>query len=208
MKVSIFSKNNVFLSALIVFSLAAAANAAQTGQSLRFSGNSLTWEDCVNIARQNNPQYKIAQAALQTAKSNYNLAVNQYTPSANIQYGYQKSNYNLLTEGGDTWLINITASQNIFNWQAISNIRIQKENLILAQADLRQTSATVRYNLRQAYLAMLYAQENIDVYKSIYDIRKKSADMIRLQYEGGNESKGNTIAKAPSPFSVITWRFG
>ena len=181
MKNAIFSKNKAFLlvfTAFLIFAARLNAQNNQNGQVLHFSSNALTWQDCVNIARQNNQQYQIARKAVDTAQSTYNLAVNQYTPSANLQYGYQKSNYSTLAAGNfnnDHWSLNISASQNIFNWQAISNIRIQKENLVLAQANLRQTSAAARYSLRQAYLAMLYAQESIDLYRSIYDIRKKSA---------------------------------
>jgi len=189
-------KNIFFLPVMLAIFLCAAnsisAQENRDNQSLQ-SADTLTWQQCVGIAQKNNQQYKIAQANFETAKSSYNLALNKYSPSANLQYGYQRSNYDNLTDKNLDWSGSVNVSQNLFNWEAISSIRIQKENLNLAQAQLRQASAAVRYSLRTAYLAMLYAQENIDLYKNIYDIRKKSADMIRLQYEGGNESKGNTM---------------
>lgn len=177
---------------ILFFIVMLAACALYAQQSLQFSSKALTWQDCTALAAKNNTQYKTAQKNLEIAKSNYNLALNQYGPAANIQYGYQRSNYNIIDEQ-DNWSLTLSASQNIFNWEAIANIRIQKENFVLAQAQLQQASAAARYNLRQAYLGMIYAQEGIRLAQSIYQIRQASADMIRLQYEGGNESKGNTM---------------
>ena len=120
---------------ILLFAAMFAACVLYAQQSVRLSSNVLAWQDCVTLAIKNNTQYKTAQKNLEIAKSNYNLALNQYGPTANLQYGYQRSNYNIIDEQ-DHWSLTLSANQNIFNWEAISNIRIQKENLTLAQAQL------------------------------------------------------------------------
>ncbi|MCL2888089.1 MAG: TolC family protein [Elusimicrobia bacterium] len=185
-------QHSIFLlAAAVLFCVSRTLYAEDNPRGIFFS-DILTWRDCLELTIKNNPQYIIAQKNLETARLNYNLAVNQYTPSANIQYGFQKSNYDILNQQ-NYWSLTASANQNIFNWEALSNIRIQKENTNQAAAQLQQTSAAVLYGLKQAYLAMLYAQQSVELYKNIYEIRKKSADMIRLQYEGGNESIGNNM---------------
>ncbi|MDR0675804.1 MAG: TolC family protein [Elusimicrobiota bacterium] len=151
----------------------------------------LNWKDCVEISMKNNPDLIIAQKKLESAIYTYNLAWNSYYPSADLRYGY--SNTNLSTSSSRDWDFGVSASQTLFDKQKISDIKIKKFSLEQSEAEFKQTAALIRYNLKQAFLRIQYIQENIKLLKSIYDIRVQTADIVRLQYDGGKESKGNML---------------
>lgn len=148
----------------------------------------LTWEDCINTARKNNSDLIIAKQSLQISEYSYNNSWNNYYPSLSLGYGYSRS-----APGNDSWDLSLSASQTIFNWKSISDIKAKKATVTKSIAELISASASARYAIRQAFLKMQYAQESLNMYKSIYEMRAKSADIVRLQYEGGKESKGNMM---------------
>ena len=83
---------------------------------------------------------------------------------------------------------------NLFNMSQIYNIKTSQAILTQSEANLKQTSATLRYNLRTAFAQLLFAQENVNVSKNIVDIRQQEAEMVTLRYNSGTAYKGDMLS--------------
>ena len=154
------------------------------------SAETLTWQDCIDMANKTNSTLVMAKQDLQIAEYDYNVILNKYYPSVNFRYGFTRSGNG---HTGNNWSASLNASQTIYNFQSNAQVHSQKATINKTVAQLTKSSADVYYSIRQAFLQMCYAQENITLLESIYEMRKQSADIVRLQYEGGKESKGNML---------------
>ncbi len=154
------------------------------------NAETLTWQDCIDMANKTNSTLVMAKQDLQIAEYDYNVILNKYYPSVNFRYGFTRSGNG---HTGNNWSASLNASQTIYNFQSNAQVHSQKATINKTVAQLTKSSADVYYSIRQAFLQMCYAQENITLLESIYDMRKQSADIVRLQYEGGKESKGNML---------------
>lgn len=154
------------------------------------TAQSLTWKDCIEIANKTNTTLLTAKQDLQIAEYDYNVILNKYYPSVNFRYGFSRSGNG---HASNNWSASLNASQTIYNFQSNAQIHGQKATINKTVAQLTKSSAEVYYSIKQAFLQMCYAQENITLLESIYEMRKQSADIVRLQYEGGKESKGNML---------------
>ncbi len=151
---------------------------------------SLTWRDCVNIANQSNKTLLMAKQDLQIAEYDYNAILNEYYPSVNFRYGFSRSGNG---HTANNWSASLNASQTIYNFSDTAQIKSKKASINKTVAQLTKSCADVYFSLKEAFLKMCYAQENVTLLQSIYELRKQSADIVRLQYEGGKESKGNML---------------
>ncbi|MBO7610943.1 MAG: TolC family protein [Elusimicrobia bacterium] len=150
----------------------------------------LTWQDCIDIANKSNSTLVMAKQDLKIAEYDYNVILNKYYPSVNFRYGFTRSGNG---HTGNNWSASLNASQTIYNFQSNAQIHSQKATINRTVAQLTKSSADVYFSIRQSFLQMCYAQENITLLENIYNMRKQSADIVRLQYEGGKESKGNML---------------
>lgn len=150
----------------------------------------LTWQDCIDMANKTNSALVMAKQDLKIAEYDYNVILNKYYPSVNFRYGFTRSGNG---HTGNNWSASLNASQTIYNFQSNAQIHSQKATINRTVAQLTKSSADVYFSIRQAFLQMCYAQENITLLENIYNMRKQSADIVRLQYEGGKESKGNML---------------
>ncbi|WP_372519436.1 TolC family protein [Candidatus Ruminimicrobiellum ovillum] len=150
----------------------------------------LTWQDCIDIANKTNNTLVMAKQDLKIAEYDYNVILNKYYPSVNFRYGFTRSGNG---HTANNWSASLNASQTIYNFQSNAQIHSQKATINKTVAQLTKSSSDVYFSIRQAFLQMCYAQENITLLENIYNMRKQSADIVRLQYEGGKESKGNML---------------
>lgn len=149
-----------------------------------------TWQDCINMANQTNQTLLMAKQDLQIAEYDYNVILNKYYPSVNFRYGFSRNGDN---PDRNNWSASLNASQTIYSFGDSAQIKSKKASINKTVAQLTKTSADVYYSIKEAFIQMCYAQENIVLLENIYNLRKQSADIVRLQYEGGKESKGNML---------------
>jgi len=161
----------------------------------------LTWNDCVELALRNNPDLVSSQKALEASKASYYGSYNGLMPQLTLSNSYSDSdNYGGsrgTTLGPPTWQGQGTLSLNLFNASQIASIKTSHALLAQAEANLRQTSSVLRFNLYKAYSQLLFAQRDVEVSLNIRDMRQESAQLVTLRYNSGTESKGNMLrAKA------------
>ena len=168
-----------------------------------FADTVLTWQQCVDIANENNQTLVSTRQDLQIAEYDYNIALNKYYPSANFRYGFSRSGNG---HTSNSWSTNLSASQTIYNFQNSAEIKSKKASINKTVAQLTKTCADVYFSIKEAFLKMKYAQQNIILLENIYKLRSQSADIVRLQYEGGKESKGNMLrSKAQKQSAYINF---
>jgi outer membrane protein TolC len=84
----------------------------------------------------------------------------------------------------------------------IDNIKISQVQEIQAEANLRQASASLRFNLATAFYQLLYDQEDIQVSINILAMRDKASQLVTLRYESGTGYKGDMLTAKAQLFSA------
>jgi outer membrane protein TolC len=152
----------------------------------------LSWADCVREALAGNPALKAKKLSIEQYRYLYLAGYNAYFPSVNVSHSVSRS-------GGDgvspssRWSFGLSASEPIFNLKAISSIKSSRINYEKAAADYRVESASLRAGLYSAFVGLLIAQEKVLVQNKITTIRKENAELIKLKYDSGMESRGNML---------------
>ena len=168
-----------------------------------FAETVLTWQQCIDIANENNQTLVSARQDLQIAEYDYDIILNRYYPSANFRYGFSRSGNG---HTSNNWSTSLSASQTIYDFQSNAEIKSKKASINKTVAQLTKTCADVYFSIKEAFLKMKYAQQNITLHENIYKLRSQSADIVRLQYEGGKESKGNMLrAKAQTQSAYVNF---
>lgn len=162
---------------------------ARAAPSADVNVSSLTWSECVIAAKESNPQYIAAYKSFEASKANLKQSYNGFMPSVGLSSSYSESDSS--TEG--EWSASGNASMDLVNFQSSADIHSAAAQKRQARASWDATSAQVRFNLRQAFANLLFAQEQVAVSLKIEELRKKNADLVSLKYESGRESKGNML---------------
>ncbi|MEF3279368.1 MAG: TolC family protein [Elusimicrobiota bacterium] len=174
-------KNKVILVCLLFFTFIDLSKAIE-----------LTLKECINLAFENNPALKSKLAELESAKYSYYSSLNSYLPKINLSNNFSRS-------GGDnnqtsnTFSLSASVSQNIFDYDSIYTIKSSRINYEIAQLNYESYLIDLRKNIYTAFYNLLFAQETYRVNEKIVEIRKNNADLIKLKYQSGFESKGNML---------------
>ena len=148
----------------------------------------LTWEDCVEIAVKNNPDIRSSRKAVEAQTADYKGSWNGVMPNATVTNSYTDQ-----SNASPKWTGGVTATLDLFDLAKITNIRAQKSALSQARASLSGASSSLRFNLRQAFAQVLFAERSLEVSRNIRDLRDRGARLVTLRYNSGRESKGNML---------------
>ncbi|MDD4004732.1 MAG: TolC family protein [Elusimicrobiaceae bacterium] len=176
-------KNIKILTAILILPWLGAAAGAE------IVTDALTWTDCVEAALRGNPSLYVSKYGKEADEYAYRAALNGYLPQLSLGYSGTRSG----EPGSSNWRLGLSASETLFSAQTGSSIRIKRATVKKDEVALLGASASARYQLRAAFVNLIYAQENIDVLTGIHKLRASNAEMIRMRYEGGRESKGNMM---------------
>lgn len=159
----------------------------------------LTWERCVSVALQKNPDLASAREGKAASSYSYRGSYNGVLPSIDLSNSYNDAN----EQDSALWRAQASANLNIFDASAIAGIKSASGQLVQADARQRLASAQLRLDLRQAFLRRLFDDQDIAVSRNIEELRRKSAELVSLLYQSGRESKGNKL-RAEAQFLQAT----
>lgn len=146
----------------------------------------LTWKDCLDQARKNNPNLISSQEAVREQEAGKAITARGQFPQINADLGISRDQTKK-----NTYSYGVSASQLVFDgFKTQNQVRSASENVNAARQVYRFTSTQVRFDLRSAFINMLKAQELLNVSNEIFRIRKNSLVLITLRYESGLEHKG------------------
>ncbi len=150
----------------------------------------LSWSDCVRLALDANPDLSAAKSSAASARYTRNAAYNGLLPRASLSNSWRDGSG--VSDASD-WSASANVSLDLFDLGRIASIRGAAANLSRAEAAQRQTSASVRFRLHKAWAGLLFAQEDVNVARSVLDLREQAAELVSLRYDSGRESKGNML---------------
>ena len=182
-QVQIFSMKQYIASTLLLFLL--------IGTAPSVYAEVLSWEQCVAEARRAHPSLVQANAIVQQASANRRMVVSTRLPNIELAVGAQQQGS---SDGTSTDHIGSSLSlhQLLYDGSKTSKqLSGADEALRAAEAAAQLTNAEVRYQLRSAFVALLKAQELVELTNEIAERRQKNLRLIRLRYNGGREHLGS-----------------
>lgn len=151
-----------------------------------------TFQQCLELVRQNNSELISAEQNLQAARSQQRALYGNYLPQITANMGYTKSETDGLESEGYTASLN--ATQNVFNgFGDMARLAEAEGKVKVAEANLRTVRAKVSYDLKTAFASVIYAQESLRLSKSILKRRSDNLNMVELRFQSGRENKGSVL---------------
>lgn len=148
------------------------------------SSLSLTWGEAVEIAEQNSNELKSARNGLESSEWSYKTAVSAFMPQLSANASMTETTYSY----------GLSATQYLFKGMAgVYGIQGAYAEVEYKRASLKATQALVYYDLRSAFVDLLYTQENIKLLEKILKQRQENSGLIQLRYESGKEDRGNLL---------------
>ncbi|MCG3204646.1 MAG: hypothetical protein KCHDKBKB_01361 [Elusimicrobia bacterium] len=149
----------------------------------------LTWPEIVELALQQNPSLLAQRKSVEANEAAVRTSRNSVLPQLDLSSGYSESK----GDPSGQWNAAGEASLNVFDKGAYADMAVSAARRDSSVAALQLVSAEIRRDLREVYVDLAFAQEEVDVAKRIYELRKKNAELVSLKYDSGRESKGNML---------------
>ncbi len=158
--------------------------------SLASATQEMTWQDCLREAAKNHPDLIAAQEGIVQKKADKTIAASGGLPQ--VTANASASNIDSKNSGNsNSFSYGVSGTQLLFDGlKTVNGVNAASENLKAAKESYKFTSATVRFRLREAFIDLLKAQEQVNLTEEILKIRKSNVDLIELRYQSGTEHKG------------------
>jgi outer membrane protein TolC len=165
--------------------------------SLAAAADSLTWEDCLKEASRNHPDLIAAKEGVSQAQLDKKITLSAALPQFSADVSASTSNLSA-SGSGRAFSYGLSGDLLLFDgFKTFNAMGASSENIKASQQNFRYVSASVRLNLREAFVNLLKAQQLMDLTQEIYKLRKSNLELITLRYESGTEHKGALLtAKA------------
>ncbi|MDX2083668.1 MAG: TolC family protein, partial [Rickettsiales bacterium] len=162
-----------------------------------------SWQECIEIAAQNNNNLKSAIAAERSTYFQSNAAASGFLPqasatlSSNRGTGGNASNPSITTVQGNitqAYSGSVSLTQNLFSgFLDVGKFDQAKANNMVAKANITIAKAQVSYDLKAAYQNFYYAKESVKLLDSIIKRRQDNLHIIELRFKSGMENKGSLL---------------
>lgn len=158
----------------------------------------LTLDQALEEAARQNPDLRAAYASWEKARATWRASYSAFLPQLAARASDSRHGSDSGEDGSsstsDSKSLGVSAQQTLFaggrNRAATEQARA---DLARVEAGLRQAESELTYNVRRAFAQLLYAQDQVELARSIAARRKDNADLIQLRYEGGREHQGSLL---------------
>lgn len=172
------------------------------------SAVTLSWEEVLKFTVEGNPDLEVARREWLAAKETEESVQGRYLPSLSASTSVTRSGSlangggfvtnGVVVNSGSTintnYLAALNFTQNIFNGledksrinQAAWNTQNKFWNYI-------SSKASVSLALKEAFANLVYAQELVELSRSILDRRESNHKLVSVRYENGRENKGSVL---------------
>ncbi len=154
----------------------------------------VSWEASVAEATNANTELQAAKSSLQSSQYQVNVARSGFLPSVTANAGY---NYDS-TGQPKNYSANITATENLFSgFSDSAKMDRARLNVSSSEANLTSIKAKISFDLKSAYIGLLYAQKYIALTEDIIKRREANVRLVQLRFESGRENIGSlNLSKA------------
>lgn len=166
----------------------------------------LTWDDCVRLARAHSPQRVAAEEAWLAASAGTASAASTYRPQ--LSGGAGAARGGSTTDGrdsgaDDSYSASLDVEQSLYRGgRTRAEVAAARASESRAEAAVAVTDADLTLELRQAYVALLVAQEQVALAARIRDRRADNEALVRLRYESGREHQGSLALSEATRFAA------
>ncbi len=159
-----------------------------------------TMEECLQIALNNNLDIRNAQEQLRSAGAEVTSAFGQFLPSVNVSAGYSRQlftgdsvtvNFGELsrripTGDPDNYNVNLRANLTLFDgFNRESNYNRSKASLAATDLTAAYTRSNTLLTVRENYIAVLRAQQVVEIRREDVELAQKELERIKTQLEVG-----------------------
>ena len=146
----------------------------------------LQLDELVRLAIENRPEVNRSQFNEQVGQKQLKIAKTRYLPDLSFFSNYQMSHNERLTEMNRIWSLGLQINIPIFDGFA-SQAAVKQNESVLRQLQLatKQTTTSVEFEVRNAFLALLEAKTLIDVQRETVTQAEESVRIATIQFENG-----------------------
>ncbi|MFH1212711.1 MAG: TolC family protein [Candidatus Neomarinimicrobiota bacterium] len=167
------------------------------GQILAYGAESLSLEDCLNLARTKNPDLRIGEKQIQYAKEGIRDSYSTILPSVGFEYSatksimgagkrfYQGAYIPTPDTSTNNFSTGLSLNQNLYEGGKRRNqIKLAKGKVQGSQLDLNRTQQSIVENVTEKFYTVLQAKELLKVYemtqKNSQEQLKKTEEMFKI----------------------------
>ncbi len=152
---------------------------------------SLTLDDCIMIAKQNNLVLQQAKMEIEAARANLTEANSSFYPnisaSTNYRFGGSAS-----TDASGSFSSGISAQYALYKGGSIrAGSKIASNRIKIAEQNYRQKENEVVQSVKQTFYKILQTQQQIVLINTILKRRNDNLTLLKLNYSVGRENEPN-----------------
>ena len=166
----------------------------------------LTREQCIEIALQDNPTIKVADMELKRVDYSKREVIASLFPAIDFSLAYQRAielqtiNMDMgagpmeIKMGSDnTWNMGFTATLPIVSAQLWKSIQMSDTQILASVESARASRLDLIDQVNRAYYGLLLSQASYEVLKQNYDNAKVNADLIQKKFDVGTASEYDVL---------------
>ena len=165
----------------------------------------LTLPEAIRIALEENPTIKVADKEIQLKELSDKEAWQNLLPSVDATLGLQNNikvaemktsmgTFKMGMDGTVTASGGITIALPVFAPAVYKNMKLTKEDILLAQEKAHASRLDLINQVKKAYYAALLSQDSYEVMQRSYNVAKENYDVVGQKYEVGRVSEYDKIS--------------
>lgn len=169
------------------------------GASRLQAQSTLTWDDCVKEATANNFDLLSAEQTVKADEDSHSASLGQFLPQVGFGASINRSGYGGLNDALNSpdysqgANLSLSAKEDLFVFNDFVSVDQSNAQLDIARAQLQQAKAQLSHDLKTDFYGLLYAQQQIDLLKTIVDRQKDNMDLVDMNFKGGTDNKGSYL---------------
>lgn len=157
-----------------------------------------SWPESVEETTKSNEELNAAKKLLNASSFQVSEARSVYFPQISASAGVNHGTSLISTDPKNSFNTSITATENLFSGFADSaKIDQAKLSKLSAEINLEVVKAKISFNLKSAFMGLLYSQKYIKLTEDIIKRRAANLRLVQLRFESGRENIGSiNLSKA------------
>jgi len=166
-----------------------------SGEVFADEGKVLTWQQCVKTAELNNPDIISAREKILQYAAESKIVRSDLLPQVTASFSGSRSRAETDYSGWATsknYYYGLSAKQLVFDgFTSLYDLESADADLKTAKLEYRVTSASIRCNLRKAWIDYMKSEKMLKISSEIHKRRKHVYELVKLRYNAGKEHIGS-----------------
>lgn len=148
--------------------------------------DTLSVDDCVNLALTNNPSVLAQREAVTAAEMGITISRSSLLPRLDASSGYSRSGNGTTS---DSYSSSLSLSQTLFQGGSnLASVRASRAQMEIARQNLNLTLNETVESVKQAFYSVVQREDRLALTHEILKRREEDLILIRLKYKAGIES--------------------